>query len=598
MSKSFTADFETTTTENDCRVWAFAVCNIDDPADFHYGNSLEQFLEFCANPKENYTLYFHNLKFDGSFIISYLLTHGFEYVKTSKERRDYTFTTLITDMGQFYTIEIYFKVGKHRSNKVKILDSLKIFPNFSVEKVAEGFALPISKLSIDYNEYRPVGHELTQDEIAYIRNDVEIMARALNIMFAQNLKKMTIASDAFNYYKEQNPSFRRRFPVLPKEVDADIRKSYRGGFTYVNEIYKEKIIGSGICIDKNSMYPSKMVQEYLPYGKPEYYEGLYQKDAEYPLFIQSLSCKFELKKGKIPSIQLKNNLSFMPNEYLSSSNDEIVTLTLCSPDFELFLENYELEFITYIGGWKFKQCKGMFDNYINYWMGQKIKAGKEGNKPMRQIAKLMLNSLYGRFGLSISARQKYPYLDENDVVRFNLLPEEEREPVYIPVACFITAYGRVDTIRTSQKIRDYSLKKYGKDAYLYSDTDSIHCMLNDGDMINLKDDIFIDDYALGAWAKESEFTRACFIRQKCYIEEIDGKIEATVAGLPKYLGKLITFDNFKIGFTTGEMSVDEMIKIAKANGASEKELAKIHHKFTYKYVKGGVILADTDFTIK
>lgn len=594
----YTADFETTTDESDCRVWAYAVCNIDNPEDFQYGETFEQFIEFCANRKTNYTLYFHNLKFDGAFIISWLLHNGFEYISDKKERKDNTFTTLITDMGQFYAIEIYFEVKGKRVNKVKILDSLKIFPNFSVERVAEGFALPIRKLEIDYKLKRPIGHKLTDDEVAYIRNDVEIMARALKIMFDQGLNKMTIAGDAFSSYKDFVPGFRKRFPILPKIVDEDIRLSYRGGFTYVNEIYKEKPVGKGICIDKNSMYPSKMVQQPLPFDKPEFFEGEYKSDPSMPLFIQSLTCKFELKKGKIPNIQLKNNLSFIPNEYLSSSNNELVTLSLCSPDYELFQENYYITDITYHGGWKFKQCKGMFDDYINYWMGQKIKAGKEGNQPMRQIAKLMLNSLYGRFGLSISARQKYPYLDENGIVRFALLPEEQREPVYIPVACFITSYGRVDTIRTSQKIRDYSLKKYGRDAYLYSDTDSIHCMLTDEDLEALKDDIFIDDYALGAWAKESDFDRALFIRQKCYIEEEDGKLNVTVAGLPKYLAPLITFENFKKGFSTEGLTLSQMLDLASKNGASLEEINKIHHKLTYKYVKGGVILADTDFTIK
>lgn len=595
---SYTADFETTTDENDCRVWAWALCNINDPNEFHYGNDFDEFIKFCSNPRKNYTLYFHNLKFDGTFIISWLLCHNFQYISDKRERQDNTFTTLITDMGQFYAIEIYFKVQGHHSNKVKILDSLKIFPNFSVERVAEGFDLPIRKLEIDYNKFRPVGHILTEQEIDYIRNDVEIMSRALKIMFAQGLNKMTIASDAFNSYKEFVPNFRKRFPILNKEIDEDIRLSYRGGFTYVNEIYKEKEIGKGICIDKNSMYPSKMVQQPLPYGKPEYFEGKYHHDEEMPLYIQSLSCKFELKQGKIPNIQLKNNLSFIPNEYLSTSNDELITVTLCSPDYELFRENYHLTDITYHGGWKFKQCKGMFDDYINYWMEQKIKAGKEGNQPMRQIAKLMLNSLYGRFGLSITARQKYPYLDEKGIVRFDLLPEETREPVYIPVACFITSYGRVDTIRTSQKIRDYSLKKYGKDAYLYSDTDSIHCTLTDEDLEELKDDIFLDDYALGAWSKESDFDRAIFIRQKCYIEEENGKLNVTVAGLPKYLAPLITFENFRKGFSTEGLTLKEMINLASKNGATDEEIKKLHPKLTYKYVKGGVILADTDFTIK
>ena len=594
----YTADFETTTEEKDCRVWAWAVCNIDDPSDFQYGNDFSQFIDFCSHPKKNYTLYFHNLKFDGAFIISWLLTHGFEHIKDKKERRDNTFTTLITDMGQFYMIEIYFHVKNHHTNKVKILDSLKIFPNFSVEKVAEGFALPLSKLEIDYKEKREIGHKLTKQEVDYIRNDVEIMARALNIMFEQGLNKMTIAGDAFNSYKNFVPAFRKRFPILSKPVDEDIRLSYRGGFTYLNPIYKDKKLGKGITIDKNSMYPSKMIQKPMPYGKGEHFDGEYQKDPSMPLFIQSLTCTFTLKRGKIPNIQLKNNLSFMPNEYLTTSNDKLVTLTLCSPDYILFRENYNVKNITYHGGWKFKQCTGMFEDYINYWTEQKIKAGKEGNKPMRQIAKLMLNSLYGRFGLSIMARQKAPYLDDKGVVRFELLPEEEREPVYIPVACFITAFGREDVIRTSMKIREYSMKKYGKDLYVYSDTDSIKALITKEDLEELKDDIFLDDYALGAWALEEEFDRFLGVRQKCYITETNGKVNATVAGLPKYLAPLITFDNFKKGFSTEGLTLAEMINLASANGATEEELKKLHPKLTYKYVKGGVILADTDFTIK
>ena len=71
-----------------------------------------------------------------------------------------------------------------------------------------------------------------------------------------------------------------------------------------------------------------------------------------------------------------------------------------------------------------------------------------------------------------------------------------------------------------------------------------------------------------------------------------------MAGLPKYLAPLITFENFKRGCTTEGMSIKDMIREAKKNGASEEEIEKIQHKLTYKYVKGGVILADTDFTIK
>ena len=105
----------------------------------------------------------------------------------------------------------------------------------------------------------------------------------------------------------------------------------------------------------------------------------------------------------------------------------------------------------------------------------------------------------------------------------------------------------------------------------------------------------------GKWKHESTFTRAKFIRQKCYLEEIienneikninenqknedenidinkrekiDDEIKITCAGLPSRCYKFVTWENFKTGFKCGG-------------------------KLTYKHVKGGVILVETEFSIK
>lgn len=142
------------------------------------------------------------------------------------------------------------------------------------------------------------------------------------------------------------------------------------------------------------------------------------------------------------------------------------------------------------------------------------------------------------------------------------------------------------------------MQKYGEDRYLYSDTDSIKLNGTEEDLEDLKQFLDIDDYELGYFAKEEEFDRFLAIRQKCYVTEVDGKCYPTVAGLPKYLAPLITFDNFKRGFTTQGLNLHDMLKLAAHNGATDEEIEAVHHKLTYKYVKGGVILADTDFTIK
>ena len=601
--KCFTADFETTTDENDCRVWAYAISEIGNPENFIYGNSLDDFMEFCANSKENYKIYFHNLKFDGSFILAWLEEHQFKFVESKKEREDFSYTSLITDMNVFYSIEIYFEVNRknHRTNKVTFYDSLKIL-NFSVEQIAKDFDLTIRKLTLDYKAKREVGHILTSDEVDYIRNDVEIMSQALDIMFKNNLKKMTIGSDALANYKEMQPKFKEYFPVLDNDIDDEIRHSYKGGFTYLNPKYKEKQTGEGMVFDVNSEYPAMMHYRLLPFGYPIMFEGEYVEDKLYPLYIINFSCMFELKKGKIPSIQIKHSMNYQMNEYLESSKGLITDLTLTSVDFKLFMENYDVSYLKFNGGYKFQGITGIFDEYIDYWTEQKIQAKKEKNFSMYRISKLMLNSLYGKFGLSTRSVLKAPFESSEDgIVKFTTYKGEPRKPIYTAMASFITSYGRDYIIRSSQKIRDWSMKKYGEDFYIYSDTDSIHFRMKnpDEDVSDLKKVMDIDDYKLGAWKPESTFKRGSYIRQKCYIEEgYDNKLNVTIAGFPKYLAPLMNFDMFKIGFTTDGLTMSDLIRMAKENGATDEEISRIHHKLRYKHVKGGVILEDTAFTLK
>lgn len=583
MGKLYTADFETSTKEwyvcdGRARVWAYAICEIGNPSNFIYGNNIDDFMKWCMDKKHNYKIWFHNLKFDGEYIFNYLLNNGYECIKDKKDKKDKSFTCLLSDTGQFYSIEVYFEVNEKHTNKVVFYDSLKVL-NFSVDKIAKDFNLPIRKLELDYKKYRKPGHVLTPDEVDYIRNDVEIMARALDIMFKKDLKKMTIGSDALANYKETVSNFDMYYPVLDYETDDIIRKSYKGGWTYLNPLYAEKKVDKGIVIDKNSMYPSMMYNEYLPFGYPEYFEGKYKDDLTHPLYIQMISCSFKIKPGKLPSIQLKHSLGFMPNEYVETTNGEIVTMVLTNIDLDLFFMQYDASDIIYQGGFKFKRIKGLFNKYIDTWINAKIQAKKDGNGALYTIAKLMLNSLYGKFGLNPNVRGKYPLLHETGKVSYSFYPREIRDSIYVPVASFITAYARRDIITNSQAIRDYTLKKYGKDYYIYSDTDSIHCLyLTDEELSQFMD---IDDYRLGAYKKESEFDKASFIRQKCYVEiSPEGKVNSTIAGLPKAMSKYVNLDNFKRGFT---------IKADDDN--FEKK------KLTYLHVKGGVILVETDFTI-
>lgn len=229
--KKFSCDFETATwLENETFVWAWASCEIGNEKNLQIGNNIETFIEFCKK-EHNPTCYFHNLKFDGEFIIYWALTHGFTHVEKKEDISSNTFTTLISDMGQFYSIVLYFEKGNKKVHKVTFIDSLKIIP-FSVDKIAKSFNLPISKLKIDYNLPRERNHILTEEEKEYVRNDVLIVAKALNVLFNEDLTKMTQGSNALNDFKQMltKSKFRHYFPNLDYEVDKDLRKSYKRRF--------------------------------------------------------------------------------------------------------------------------------------------------------------------------------------------------------------------------------------------------------------------------------------------------------------------------------------------------------------------------------
>lgn len=229
--KKFVGDFETCTwLKDETYVWAWALCEIGNESNLLIGNNIESFIAACRKER-NPIVYFHNLKFDSEFIIYWALKNGFKHVIDRKDIKDNTFTTLIGEMGQFYSVTLYFKKSSTSEYKITFYDSLKIIP-FSVNMIAKSFNLPISKLEIDYNKERKKGHKLTLKERQYISHDVLIVAKALKVLFDEDLTKMTQGGNALADYKKiiGKSKFFKYFPELDPEVDEDLRKAYKRGF--------------------------------------------------------------------------------------------------------------------------------------------------------------------------------------------------------------------------------------------------------------------------------------------------------------------------------------------------------------------------------
>ena len=573
----YVADFETTTDVHDCRVWAWCVTLIEDSTQRYYGNNIESFLQFTY---ENGGIYwFHNAAFDCEFILYYLLTHGFEY---SEKARTKTFKTLISNSGQFYQMKVtYEKKGKKKSKSATFKDSLKKLP-MPVERIAKSFNLPIRKLSIDYTAPREIGHELTPQEIDYVTNDVVIVADALKTQFGKGLTRLTIGSDALNHYQDiLGNKWADLFPKISLEMDENIRKAYRGGYTYAapqfqaDDTHPDRIQGAGCAFDVNSLYPDVMYHRPLPIGAPIWFKGEYTPDPQYPLYIQFLTCHCVLKPDHLPTLQIKHNPFFMETEYIHDT-EGYVELALTSVDLEILNQQYDVTVLSYNGGYKFESMRGLFNEYIDYWMD--IKAHSEGG--IRQLAKLMLNSLYGKFATNPDVTPKVPYIKDNGSVGYKLGDKETRDPVYTPMGCFITAWARYKTINAAQSV-------YNR--FMYCDTDSIHLL-----GVEPVEGLDVHPTRLGAWKHESNFSQAKYVRAKTYMERIvqvgkmvDGVYtmipvqgdngepyidDVKCAGLPAELKKQVTFDNFKRGL-------------------------KLFGKLRPVHVAGGIVLKPSPFTL-
>ena len=555
----FTADFETTADPEDCRVWAYAICPLDDIEAVMDGTSIDEFI-FDIDDLAPCKIYFHNLAFDVVFILDYILNAGMEWTD-ARVPGEHQFTTLISDMNQVYAVTLCMPGGL-----VTFWDSLKLIP-LSIAAEAKAFGLPESKGELDYTEYRSPDHQLTDEEIDYIRRDVQIDAMAITAMYEEGLSRMTIGACALSAYRGlvSNPKrFRKIFPLLSEEEDQFIRKAYRGGWVYANPDYAGETQGAGISYDVNSLYPSVMAScdgEVLPFGKPVPFVGRPEPDELYTLWIARLRCVFRVKQNHLPCIQLKGNLSFLPTEYILDSKEEVF-LTITNVDWELINRQYDVEVTEWVGGYKFKGSRTLFRGYVSKWIETKNQATEDGNKGLRQIAKLMLNSLYGKFASRLDVRSRKPVLDEHGVVKYEDLDPDTRDGVYLPVGCFVTAWARFKTVTTAQSLGT---------RFLYSDTDSVKVLGLEPPRMK------IDDIRLGWWKDEGHFSRFKALRAKTYMAEYEteegGKLEIHVAGMPKRCHEQVTFENFEIGAT-------------------------YWGKLYRKVVPGGVILYEGDFKIR
>lgn len=469
-------DFETDWNEEKTETWvvqfAFWIEN-----KVYCGEHLEQFERILLKKnfwnKKNF-IYVHNLAFDLEFF-KYTL---YKLSKMDKNTLDCVFVNRTTPVQ--ITLTISDTQFIFRDSMKKIQGSLKSLGKIvGIEKLEnnEVFTSGWSR-KLDFNDYR---------NWDYVKRDSEIVQKAMKKLHDNQQSKSTASGDAFyyfiqkfneGYYNTKDSKFAKKYPPLSFCEDAYFRLMFMGGMNFTQNIGKmiknkmiKNILKKIYHLDITSSYPYQMYSKYLPFGKPI----LLEKGEKPPtdcLYTKTFKAKIYLKKNKIPWFRFKN-IKEQIEEGLTEEENVIETqfyhvFSLCNVDIENLEKSYHIEYdpefeeTTHI----FQKSKGDFCSYIDQWIDVKNKTtGVE-----RQIAKNMLNHLYGRFALNPNGIfTTLIHDEEKDDLKFHHTEVTTYVTNYLPIAIYVTAYGRSQLIDKLNEVSETN----GTKSVIHCDTDSI-----------------------------------------------------------------------------------------------------------------------------
>ena len=503
------------------------------------------FVEASVPDKSKIWCFAHNLDFD------FRVLHGFKVLK----ERGWSIETFIYDSKNI--ILSFRRDGK----TLLFLDTFNFFKG-SVKKMGESIGL--EKLEVNFGN-------VSDDELSrYCKRDVEIikefMLRFIDFIEQNDLGSLqkTLASQAFSAYRHR---FMKHSIFIHNNVEVIEleRESYRGGRTeafFIGRKEGEKFYK----LDVNSMYPFVM------------------RERLYPTKL--------IKLEKSPSISgLKRALKrFFVIAYLRVRIDKPVVAVkgerlifpigefdcyLCSPEIELVLKHGE---IVKVYKYAIYEQHPIFREYVDFFYSLKEKYSREGNSALKQMSKLFLNSLYGKFGQRTRLFDKIGEYDREDGyevvfdmetgkrITYRFLNGEvwvesedyiEGENSFVAIASAVTAYAR--------SYLWMLIEKAGEENVYYTDTDSL--IVNEEGFKRLSD--MMDDYKLGYLKCEgvSNYIEIRNAKDYSFGEEVKRKgVKKDAVEIAPNTFKQIQFERLRTAWRKGrvnEVVVKEVVKELK-----------------------------------
>lgn len=314
-----------------------------------------------------------------------------------------------------------------------------------------------------------------------------------------------------------------KFPQLGSEEKRSLHDAYIGGFM----LAKEGRHGKAVDIDCNSMYPSILRDEWLPYGLPESYDGEYVRDDDMPLHCDELTFRAELKPDGYPF--LVDNRSMYGLTRLTSTRG-YVTRVLTDVDQELLRENYDVTVYEHVRGWKFRRSRGHFRSFVDEWSGLKQRSTGEG----RQMAKLVMNALVGKMASLPKGSCMLPSSDDGVTLQWDVAHRDgsNLKTDYLPVPAWVNAYARRRLIDVCHA---------NADRLLYANTDG--CILSGWEPAESCE---VHPTALGKWKIVAKYEKVTILGVNRYQGwRDDGRVDVCMAG--SMFTEPIPYEDFRHG---------------------------------------------------
>lgn len=510
-------------------------------------------------------VYIHNMaKFDIIFLLKYLVKLGsvqpiihndriicinFNFGKNGEYQLQFRDSYLLL-LNSLMKLCKAFKVENAKS----------IFPHFFVNENNLDYIGEVPDIKYfmdiklaDYNKYEANFNgnwNLKNEAIKYCELDCislhQVIYKFTDMiydLFQKNVHHYpTLPSLAFAIFRSKF-MLEENIPQLSGKIAKDIRLGYTGGS--VDMYIPENPEGTKVyAYDVNSLYPSQMESGLMPIGQPTYFEGdirLIDPNA-FGFFYCEIIAPDDINHPIIQT-HVKTNKGIRTISPIGSWEDMIFSKEMDNAI------NHGYKF-NILWGYTFEK-ENIFKDYVDFLYNLRSQYSKDN--PMNFIAKILMNSLYGRFGMddnflevNMIHKDYYPdfenkYLDNITqkielgnyfLVTHKAIEELENDEsthnVSIGIASAITAYSRIhmSQFKNNPKINLY-----------YTDTDSIY---TDSDI----DKSYIDSKTLGKLKLENICKRAIFLASKLYFLETEsGKNIIKVKGLKD--SSSLNYNDFK-----------------------------------------------------